>query len=130
MEALRPVYRAGETGIEVTVYLKNNPGILGADFAISFDSELSLVGAVNGVTADDVTYTKPKIFKNPTTFLWDSQDLTWTEDGVILTLLFNVSASAAPGEYDITLTYEPGYIFDVDFEAIDFTVVNAVVKVG
>jgi hypothetical protein len=89
-----------------------------------------LKGSSNHVTASGVQFTKNAQYKNPTTFAWDSQDMTWTEDGVILTLYFSVSPTAAKGEYNITLTYEDGDIADGNFTPIDMAVINAVIKVG
>jgi len=122
---------AGAKGVAVTVAVKNNPGILGLEFDISYDdSVLTLVGAENGVTADGYGYTEPSRFKNPSHFVWDAMDCNWTQDGAFLTLLFDVSATAANGEYNVTLEFDPDYVYDGNGESIVFTVVNAAVKVG
>ena len=55
--------------------------------------------------------------------------MTWTEDGVILTLFFSVSSTAADGNYNITLTYNADDVFDGNGDPIDFAVINAVAKV-
>jgi len=121
---------AGETNVVVTVSVKNNPGILGAIFSISYDdSVLTLTGASNGVTANGVSYTPPAQYKNPTTFVWDAQDLTWTDDSVILTLTFSVSNTAANGDYAVTLNYDPYDVFDENGDPINFVVTNATVEV-
>ncbi|MBE6981907.1 MAG: hypothetical protein E7437_06275 [Ruminococcaceae bacterium] len=121
---------AGATEVEVTVTLKNNPGILGAVFQISYDgSGLKLNAARSDVSAEGVSFTKPTVFKNPSTFVWDAQDMTWTEDGVILTLFFSIPSTAADGDYNIKLTYDPGDVFDGNGDSIDLAVIDAVVKV-
>ena len=120
---------AGATEVEVTVEIKNNPGLLGAVLQISYDSGLKLNAARSDVSAAGVSFTKPTQFKNPSTFVWDCQDVTWTEDGVILTLFFSVSSTAADGDYNITLSYNADDVFDGNGDPIDFAVINAVVKV-
>ena len=101
-----------------------------AIFSISYDSSvLTLTNAVNGVSATGVSYTPPSQYKNPTNFVWDAQDLTWTEDGIILTLTFSVSSTAASGDYSVTLEYDPYDVFDGEGDPIDFEVINATVEV-
>ncbi len=121
---------AGATEVEVTVTVKNNPGILGAVCYVAYDnSALKLDYGANGVTAEGVTFTKPMHYKNPTTFVWDAQDVTWTEDGVILTLFFSVSPTAESGSYHITLNYDPQDMFDGNGDPIDFVVIDGSVTV-
>ena len=76
-----------------------------------------------------VSYTPPSQYKNPTNFVWDAQDLTWTEDGIILTLTFSVSATAASGDYSVTLEYDPYDVFDGEGDPIGFEVFNATIEV-
>ena len=90
---------------------------------------LTLTGATNGVTAAGVSYTPPAQYKDPTSFVWDCQDLTWTEDGIILTLTFSVSDTAANGNYSITLDYDPYDVFDSNGEPITFVVTNTTIEV-
>ena len=121
--------KAGST-VTVNVNLENNPGILGAIFSISYDSSvLTLTAASNGVTAEGVKYTAPSRFKDPTTFVYDAMDPTWTEDGKILTLTFRISADAAKGEYAVTLSYDPYDIFDANGDPIYFAVADATIEV-
>jgi hypothetical protein len=122
---------AGASEVEVTVKIENNPGILGAVFSVGYDaSALKLDYGANNVTAEGVTFTKPAHYKNPTTFVWDAQDVTWTEDGVILTLFFSVAPTAENGSYNITLTYDPQDIFDGNGDSIDFVVIDGSITVG
>jgi hypothetical protein len=120
---------AGATEVELTVSIKNNPGLLGAILQVSYDPALKLEGAGNAVSASGVTFTKPTNFKNPSTFVWDCQDANWTQDGEILTLVFSVPPTVADGDYNVTLTYNADDVFDGNGEPVDFAVINAVVKV-
>jgi len=121
--------KAGAT-VTVKVSLENNPGILGAIFSISYDSSvLTLTGATNGVTAEGVKYTAPARFKDPTTFVWDAMDPTWTQDGTVLTLTFKVAASATKGNYVVSLNYDPYDIFDANGDPIYFAVADATIEV-
>lgn len=122
--------KPGATQVTVTVAMKNNPGILGAILSVSYDSSvLTLTGASNGVTATGVKYTPPARFKDPTNFVWDALDPTWTEDGTVLTLTFDVSATAAKGAYPITLSCDPYDVIDGNGAPIDFDIANAVIEV-
>ena len=121
---------AGATDVVVTVSVKNNPGIMGAIFSISYDdSVLTLTNATNGVTAKGVSYTEPSRYKDPTMFIWDALDLTWTEDGVILNLTFSVDSAAQAGNYPITLNYAPNDMRGEDGVSLDFAVVNTAIEV-
>ena len=94
----------------------------------STDSDV-VGGASNGVTATGVKYTPPARFKDPTNFVWDALDPTWTEDGTVLTLTFDVSATAAKGAYPITLSCDPYDVIDGNGAPIDFDIANAVIEV-
>ena len=121
--------KAGDT-VTVKINLEKNPGILGAIFSVSYDSSvLTLTSASNGVTAEGVKYTAPSRFKDPTTFVYDAMDPTWTADGTVLTLTFRIAASAPKGEYAVTLNYDPYDFFDANGDPIYFAVADATIEV-
>ena len=122
--------KAGEKQVEITIEVKNNPGILGIDFDLFYDeSVMTLVDAQSTLAADGYTYTEPAYFRNPTTFLWDSQDATWTQDGVFLKLYFDIADTAPAGDHEIKIMYSYGNIFDTDLEAIDIGVKNGHISI-
>jgi hypothetical protein len=67
-------------------------------------------------------YTPPAYYRNPTTFLWDFQDINWVDDGVFLKLYFDIQEDAHVGDYQLKLMYSYGNIFDGNCEPIDVSV--------
>ena len=122
--------RAGEE-IQVTVSIKNNPGIGGCVLQVGFDNtKLTLTGATAQVgVSQGFTYTPPKNWNNsnPTTFLWDAMDPNWTEDGLVITLNFTVNSTTPIGVYDITLTSDVQD--DIDYNDVEFEIFNGAIEV-
>lgn len=119
---------AGERGIEVTVSVENNPGILGMSLGISYDeSVINLVEVANGeAVKDKLTLTKAKQLKNGCRFAWDGQEIMPEDvkDGVVLTLKFDISATAKKGEYPIIFSYSDGDIVDNNLNTIKIPIEN------
>ena len=123
--------KAGDKRVEVIVDVVNNPGILGIDFDLYYDdSVMTLVDAQSALNLEGCVYTPAAYFKNPTTFLWDFQDATWTQDGTVLKLYFDIAADAPAGKHEIKILYSYGNIFDADFEAIDLGVKNGNITIS
>ena len=120
---------AGST-VSVTVRVENNPGVAGAILTLSFDERLTLKGATAGEAFSYLQYTKPGQFVNPCNFSWDSESGMATDDGVVLTLNFEVSDSANVGEeLGINLSYRHGDIYDENLDDLDFAIVNGSITV-
>ncbi len=115
---------AGET-VTVTVRIENNPGIAGAILRLSYDSALTLTGASNGEAFSYLQFTRPGQYSNPCNFCWDSESGMATEDGVILTLTFTVSNTAASGDtLDVSVSYTYGDIYDENLDDVDLDIIN------
>lgn len=113
--SVESVSAAPGSTVQVAVSIKDNPGILGARLTFAFDDGLTLVGAENGEAFSMLTMTKPGVFTSPCQFVWDGQELVDGDikDGVILTLTFAVSASAASGKTQgIRVSYKASDIVD------------------
>ena len=122
---------AGDTQVEVTINVVNNPGILGMDFDLYYDDTvMTLVEAQSLLDLEGCEYTPSAYFKNPTTFLWDFQDASWTQDGAVLKLYFDIAEDAPAGKYEIKIMYSYGNIFDANFEPIDFGVKNGNISIS
>ncbi len=120
----------GAQNVEVIVEIKNNPGILGIDFEIYYDDTVMvLLDSQSTLDLEGCVYTSPSYYRNPTTFLWDFQDVTWTEDGAILKLYFNIFETASLGKHEIKLMYEYGNIFDANGIPLDIEVKNAYINI-
>lgn len=122
---------AGEKQVEVIIDVTNNPGILGMDFDLYFDDTvMTLTDAQSLLTQEGCEFTPAAYYKNPTSFLWDFQDINWTEDGAILKLYFDIAQDAPAGNYEIKIMYSYGNIFDANFEPIDFGVKNGNISIS
>lgn len=118
---------AGEE-ITVTVGITNNPGIINCQLQAGYDSDiLTLKSAV--VKDYDATSFGP-LNKNPFTFSWsDSIHGNNTNNGILTELTFVIDENAPAGTYPITLTYDEDNVFNLDFDNVDFAVVNGWVTV-
>lgn len=120
---------AGET-VTVTIRVKNNPGVAGAILKVSYDSKLTLTGSASGEAFSYLQFTRPGQYSNPCNFSWDSESGMATDDGVILTLTFEVSDSAVSGDsLNISLSYRNGDIYDEDLNDVYFDVINGNITV-
>ncbi|MBQ8497973.1 MAG: Ig-like domain-containing protein [Clostridia bacterium] len=119
---------AGKT-VKVNISLKNNPGILGTSFTVSYSRELILISAQNGEALSSLTYTAPGMLSNPCRFGWDGVDES-DADGVVLTLTFKIPDDAQPGDfYTISISYDDGNIFDKGMNPITFRIENGSIKI-
>ena len=123
--------KAGDKGVEVLVKVVNNPGILGMSFDVYYDDTVMvLTEATSELNLDGYAFTAPAYYRNPTTFLWDAVDMSWTEDGTFLKLHFDILGTAPAGEYKIKIMYSYGNIFDANLEPIDVGVRNGYISVA
>ena len=130
LELSSVIGKPGDKNVEVTVDITGNYGILGMDFDVYYDDTVvTLTDAKSQLNVEGSSFTEPAYYRNPTTFLWDFQDASWTTDGTILTLYFDIAEDAEPGAYEIELKYSYGNIFDDDGEPIDVKVRNAIFTV-
>ncbi len=120
----------GDT-VEVSVEVKNNPGIFGAILRFSFDDKLTLTNAEAGEAFADLVMTKPGKFVSPCNFVWDGMDEPAAADGEILKLTFKVSKDAAINDdLQITCSYPEGGIVSADFKSIDIDISGGSVKIS
>jgi|GEM_PF-2843605 hypothetical protein len=121
---------AGET-VTVNVRVENNPGVSGAKLTLSYDSRLTLTNAVSGTAFSSLDYTNPPAYTSPCYFNWDSLTGMATDDGIILTLTFIVSASVSQGDsMNVMLSYNYGDIYDEDINDLDFELINGTITIN
>ncbi len=111
----------GDDTVSVAISVKNNPGVLGASFSLSYDSALTLSSVSKGTAWSSLFYTRPGTYSNPCTFGWDGVEAD-AGDGELLILTFDISGITEPGTYEISISYNYGDIFDNDIAPIDFKV--------
>lgn len=116
--------------VEINVNIQNNPGIAGATLLVQYDSKLSLQSAEKGNAWDEMAFTAPPQFSNPSTFLWDSERGMSSADGTILKLRFLISDQATLGDQlSVRLSYVSGDIFDENLETVNLQVVNGCITI-
>ena len=120
---------AGET-VEITIALKNNPGISSMKLKVAFNDA--------ALTLDSVTYNstiggmsqQPQTKNNPTTLNWFNGSANSTGDFVYATLTFTVSDTAVAGDYDIAITYEADDVYDINYDNVTFDIINGKITVS
>ena len=118
----------GET-VDVTISVKNNPGIASIKLAVTFDDALTL----NSVTYNNAIggmFMQPQQMTSPATLNWFNGTANTNGDWVFATLSFTVSADAQEGECPIEITYQPNNIYNIAEENLAFGIENGAVKVG
>lgn len=119
---------AGDT-VEITISLKNNPGIASAKLKVEFDSDLILKTAAYGGEMGG-TAQKPSKYESPVTLNWFNGTKNSEGDFDYAYLTFAVSEKAKQGEHKITLSYNPNDVFGIDEKSIDFKIENGKIVVG
>ncbi len=122
--------RAGER-ISVPIRLKNNPGITGMRVFVDYDdSVLTLVDKEDGGLLSSMSSSfSPSFATKPYQMQWSSGTKDVAEDGVVITLIFDVAEDAELNDYTISISYDEDEIFNTKFENVDFAVKEGVVSV-
>lgn len=127
------VYGSPESTVDVNVTIENNPGILGAILSFTYDNEaLKLINAVSGDAFSTLVMSKPGKFTSPCQFAWDGEYISedQIEDGIILTLTFEITEKAVPGSnLDIGISYNRGDIVDGNLKVVNPQTVWGMIQV-
>ena len=116
--------------VELKVELENNTGILAMLFVLDYDdTRLKLAGVVDGGIVDGAVFGNDYTQK-PFKLVWNSASETnFTENGTLVTLLFDVVEDAPAGVAEVTLTYKQKNVYDVDLNDVELLVVNGGITV-
>lgn len=120
------------SNIEVNIYVKNNPGILAANFTVTYDKGLTLIDSKSGDAFSALSMTKPENYNSPCKFGWDALEIADKDikDGTILTLTFSVDKGvSANSKLNVKLSYQNGNIIDSDLNDIPVTINNGSVTI-
>lgn len=125
--------RPGAT-VNVSVTLRNNPGIAVALLGISYDSKLTLseVSTGDAFPSSTFTFTPPGKLLSPCNFLWDTTEVKEQDikNGTILTLTFQVSESAIPGEtLEINISCDPENVRKSDLSLVNPKMTGGAIRV-
>ena len=91
---------------ELELSIWNNPGIVGMTLELEYDeSVLTLVDVKRGDALEELNFTKPKELKSGCHFPWDAETVSAEQatNGVALILTFEVSDTAAVGDYIVSV---------------------------
>lgn len=120
------------SNVEVNINVKNNPGILAANFTVTYDKGLTLIDSKSGDAFSALSMTKPENYNSPCKFGWDALEIADEDikDGTILTLTFSVDKSvSANSKLNVKLSYQNGNIIDSDLNDIPVTINNGSVTI-
>lgn len=109
--------------VDVTISVRNNPGIASIKLEVTYDDALTL---------DSVTYNEsiggmfmqPPQKASPVTLNWFNGAADSTGDWVFATLSFIVSADAKLATYPIGITYQAENVYNIAEENLEFEIVN------
>ena len=121
---------AGNT-VTVTVSAENNPGIVAAYLDISYDrSKLKLTAVANGAVMSDSNFSTTYDI-SPYCLNWDESANPGnnTNNGIMATMTFQILDGCADGSIPITLTYDPGNVYNTDMDNVTFAIQNGEVQV-
>ena len=120
------------SNVEVNINVKNNPGILAANFTVTYDKGLTLIDSKSGAAFSALSMTKPENYNSPCKFGWDALEIADKDikDGTILTLTFSVDKGvSANSKLNVKLSYQNGNIIDSDLNDIPVTINNGSVTI-
>ncbi len=117
---------AGDT-VDVAVSVVNNPGISSLKAFIEYDEKLVLEN-VSFTSLFGSLITAPTPYTNPQTISMMSPLEDIAADGVFAILTFDVSALESGDVAYVTLTYDQGNTFDINFDNVEFDVANGTVS--
>lgn len=120
------------SNVEVNINVKNNPGILAANFTVTYDKGLTLINSKSGDAFSALSMTKPENYNSPCKFGWDALEIADEDikDGTLLTLTFSVDKGvSANSKLNVKLSYQNGNIIDSDLNDIPVTINNGSVTI-
>lgn len=120
----------GET-VKVAVKMEENPGIIAARIKVKYNTDvLTLTKVEDGGILGEHTFGN-NLKANPYTMLWENGTVSdnYTKNGTLVYLTFQVAEAASEGKYEVTLSYDPEEIYNVDLKNVKFTANNGKITV-
>lgn len=126
-------YAMKDSDVEVSLIIKNNPGILGMTLKLEYDEDKAELTAVKkGDALDYMTFTTPQDLRSGCQLPWDAENVSEEDvkDGEIAILTFHVKDTAENGDFvNIRLSYNRGAIIDNDMNAIGVGIDNGTIQI-
>lgn len=120
------------SNVTINVSVKDNPGIMAANFTVTYDEGLTLTDSKSGDAFSPLAMTKPENYNSPCKFSWDALDIAAEDvkDGIILTLSFTVDKDVkANTKLNVKLSYQSGNIIDNEMNDIPVSISNGSITV-
>ena len=114
--------------VTVDISMKNNPGIVGFKFNVSYDK--SVLTLQNAESVDVEAMFSQNLTDMPFIVSWENGVKDVALNGEIVRLTFAVKENAADGSYPITVRYDADDIYNLKEENIHFAVINGSVDVS
>ncbi len=121
---------AGDTNVEITVALKNNPGVTSMLMKIAFDNSALELVSMSYNTEIGGQGIPNASSESPITAYWAEGFTDVTGDWIFLTLVFNVSSAAAAGDYEIAVSYNADDVFNAAETNVAFDIINGKITVS
>lgn len=119
--------KVGEN-VDVTVSIKNNPGITALQVMIDYSAEELKLVSINDEGLFNDSISNSKLTNNPFKISWYSQDsVDESDSGVLATLTFKILKNF--DESKINISYDADNVFDIGFDNVSFETKNGVVSV-
>lgn len=113
---------AGDSNVEVSISISNNPGVLAMLLSVSYDeSVMTMTSVTNGSAVSDVlTLTSGNNLVSGCNFLWDGIEILDEDihDGEILTMTFDILPNIPSGQYEINVVSVDENMIDNDLEVV------------
>ena len=120
-------FKPGKSGA-VTLRLDHNVGIAGATLKLHYDPALKPEKLELGDALAGLQFTQPNLSENPISLHWEG-DAADSSCGTLLTITFSAPEKTKNGEYAVTLSHEPGEVYDGSAEAVTLLIENGSVTV-
>ena len=116
--------------ISVEIWIENNPGIIAAALDVHYDAQkLKLVSSEDSGLLKGGFFSE-SVEKDPYYVSWNDPLAAEnnTDDGILVNLVFQI-LEGAEGETEISLTYNPGNVFDWDLNNVTFSTAGGTVEI-
>ena len=122
--------KAGET-VQVKINLVNNPGVASLKLNVAYEDFLTLENIeYNSSLGGQATSSNYIQDGSPATLIWVNAFENFTNDGVFASLTFKIDDDAAEDSFsEISVSYNPADIYNVDETDIDLNVINGYVYI-
>jgi hypothetical protein len=120
--------RRGDT-VEITVALKNNPGIASIILSLVFDNDALTLNSVTYNNSIGGYTIQPQYKESPIKLYWIDGFANAEGDFVLATLSFTVKDDAALGDHALTMSYRPDDVYDISETNLPFEIINGAITV-